>query len=110
MDYLADHLAILKRAAKGELPASIDESSDMPVAAIKELIAAGLVKATDTKRLDGSQYLDTRITLAGREYLTDLDRRIADGSSKGRAKKVAIFMAGAATTAALHFLARQLSA
>jgi hypothetical protein len=50
------------------------------------------------------------ITLAGREYLSDLERRIAERSFKGRAKKVAIFMAGAVTTAALHFLARQLSA
>lgn len=63
------HRTILKAAARGELPQSIDEQSDFDVHLVKELVESGLLKAVDASSFDGPAFLNPTITVAGREYL-----------------------------------------
>ena len=68
---MKEYLNILELAAKGNLPKKIDETSEISVNTVKELIEAGYLSAIDTSSLDGISYLNTRITLIGRKYLSD---------------------------------------
>lgn len=67
-----EHRRILEAAAEGQLPYEISESSEFPVAVVKELVLAGYLEAADASSDDGDAYLEPRITLAGREYLKHL--------------------------------------
>ncbi len=69
---MGDHLRILELAARGALPDSIDETSEIPVTIVRELLEAGYLKAVDASSMDGIAYLNPRITLAGREYMRQL--------------------------------------
>ena len=70
-----EHLNILSLATQGKLPDSIDNSSNISVAIVRELVEIGFLNAIDASTNDGDAYLDPRITLAGREYLAKLIKR-----------------------------------
>ena len=76
---MKEHLEILEAAADKCLPEQIDESSGFPVEIVSELIDAGYLKAIDASSFDGTTYLQTKITLQGREYLGDLKNQIVEG-------------------------------
>lgn len=67
-----EHSRILQAAAEGRLPGEISESSEYPVAIVKELVSAGYLEAADASSDDGETYLEPRITQSGREYLQRL--------------------------------------
>ena len=69
---MKEHLKILEEAGKQNLPEQIDESSKIPLKIVSELIDAGYLKAIDASSFDGTVYLQTKITLQGREYLNVL--------------------------------------
>lgn len=69
---MEDHKRILEMASKDELPEQIDESSGLSVKIVSELIDAGYLKAIDATSFDGVAFLQTKITLPGREYLNTL--------------------------------------
>jgi hypothetical protein len=69
---MEQHYKILKLAADGNLPRKIDKTSGLSVDIVRELIEAGYLKAIDASSYDGIKYLQTRITLSGREYLNEL--------------------------------------
>jgi hypothetical protein len=66
---LDEHLHILALAARGGLPRTISEDSDIPFSIVRELIEAGHLVAVDISSHDGFAFRDPRITLSGREYL-----------------------------------------
>lgn len=78
------HLEILAKAAAKQLPDSIDDSSDYSVEVIKELFEAGYIEAIDASSMDGPAFLKPRITLAGREYLTELEEKEKANSAVGK--------------------------
>ena len=90
MDYLAEHRQLLEAAASGTLPERIDESGSMSVAVVRELVEAGLLQALDASSMDGAEYLDPRITVAGREYLNELDQRQSEASISGKARRLGL--------------------
>ena len=67
-----EHERILGLGEHGALPDRIDDSSELSVSVVKELVEAGYLAAIDACSMDGDCYLDPRITLAGREYLREL--------------------------------------
>jgi hypothetical protein len=73
-----EYRRILELAAQGALPGSIDESSELPIHVVRELVEAGHLAAADASSFDGIEYLDPRITLSGREYLRTLQQRAGD--------------------------------
>ena len=66
------HYQILKLASEAKLPKQIDETFDFPLEIVTELIDAGYLKAIDASSFDGTAYLEAKITLSGREYLSEL--------------------------------------
>lgn len=81
------HLLILRKAAAGTLPASIDAESTVSVQGIQDLIASGHMEALDTPSLDRPAFLDPRITISGREYLRVLEERARAASPTGKISK-----------------------
>ncbi|HMJ24442.1 MAG TPA: hypothetical protein VK475_01365, partial [Pyrinomonadaceae bacterium] len=75
-----DRQRILEIAARGQLPDSVSEASEFSIEAVGELIEAGYLAATDASSFDGTEYLDPRITIAGREYLRVLQARNVEPS------------------------------
>lgn len=73
-----EHLRVLELAARGALPDSIDESSELPVGIVRELVEEGYLAAIDTSSFDGIAYLEPRITLSGREYLRRLKLELSE--------------------------------
>ncbi len=80
-------LRILRQAAAGSLPASIDSDSSVPAMVVKELVESGHLEAIDTTTFDGPGFLDARITTSGREHLRILDERARSGSIPGKVRK-----------------------
>ncbi len=81
------HLQILRLAAAGTLPSSIDSGSAVSVQAVQDLINSGYMEAIDTSSLDGTAFLDPRITISGREYLRALEDRARAASLTGKTSK-----------------------
>ena len=75
-----DHRRILELAARGTLPDSVGESSELPLGAVRDLVEAGHLAAADASSFDGIEYLAPRITLSGREYLRALQQREEDST------------------------------
>jgi hypothetical protein len=90
MDYLADHRLVLEKAAASALPDQIDENSGIPVGVVHELIEEGFLHAVDASSDDGRSYMEPRITIAGREYLNELNRRVVEASPSGKAKRLGL--------------------
>ncbi len=81
------HLLILRQAAAGTLPASIDSRSTVSVQAVQDLITSGHMEALDNSSLSGPAFLDPRITISGREYLRVLEERARAASLSGKTSK-----------------------
>lgn len=75
---MKQHLKILELAAEKKLPEQIDETSELPVEIVAELIEAGYLKAIDASSFDGTAYFQSKITLLGREYLNELKSKIEE--------------------------------
>lgn len=90
MDHLAEHRKILERAAANKLPDRIGEGSELSAEAFRELYEQGFVAAIDVSSDDGRAYLEPRATIAGREYLNELQRRESEKSAANRLKRAAI--------------------
>ena len=73
-----EHSKILKSAAGKELPEQLDENSEFPIEIVSELIDAGYIKAIDASSLDGTVYLQDKITLYGRKYLKELESQVEE--------------------------------
>ena len=69
---MKEYIKILEIAADGNFPEKIDESSELSVDTVRELIEAGYLTAIDASSVDGVAYLRARITLPGRKYLNVL--------------------------------------
>jgi len=69
---MEEHRKVLELAEQGALPKTIDGTSHLSVDVVRELIDAGCLKAIDASSTHGPAYLQPKITLAGREYLTQL--------------------------------------
>lgn len=95
MDLLNVHKTILEKAIAGALPSEITRTSEIPVEIFHELYEEGLVKAIDVSSMnEGTGYMNPAITLKGREYLDELNRKRDERSLKGRAKKVGLVFLG----------------
>jgi hypothetical protein len=93
-NHLEPHRALLTRAASTGLPDSIDGTSDIPIAVLRELVEDGYINAVNAQSFGGSCYLQARITVSGREYLNALDERHEATSLKGRSKKFLLLIIG----------------
>ncbi|HFL5188139.1 TPA: hypothetical protein ACG354_002410 [Escherichia coli] len=84
---MEQHTTILQALANGSFGNFINESSDMDINIFEELLSAGMVTAIDASTLDGKEYLDPKITLNGRQYLSQLSVEQPNPSVlKGRLK------------------------
>lgn len=72
-------------AQNGKLPEQIDEYTEPSFNLVRELVEEGYLDAIDASSMDGYAYINTRITLPGREYLEKLIQRGANESTKERA-------------------------
>ncbi|MCH2555702.1 MAG: hypothetical protein MK005_00205 [Alcanivorax sp.] len=90
MDYLSSHKRILEKAVSNDLPDRINGESEIQVEIVRELVEAGFLKAADASDKDGIEYMEPRITVAGREYLNDLSQRAYEGSPTGKAHRIAL--------------------
>jgi len=88
---MKQHLKILEIAADKKLPEQIDETSELPVEIVSELIDAGYLKAIDASSFDGPAYLQTKITLQGREYLNGLKYKKKDHTDMSE-KSIRLFI------------------
>ncbi|MFH0783235.1 MAG: toll/interleukin-1 receptor domain-containing protein [Pseudomonadota bacterium] len=88
---MKDHLKILELASLDDLPEQIDESSELPVKIVSELIDAGYLKAIDATSFDGVAFLQAKITLSGREYLNTL-KISTENSSKMSDNSIRLFI------------------
>lgn len=94
MDYLAEHQQMLQLAASGQIPSRITAATGLSVSVCRELDEAGLLCATRAHTMDGFAFLNPRITVAGREYLNELEQRAAEASPVGKAKRIGYLAAG----------------
>lgn len=78
---MKEHRRILELASRDALPDQIDETSELSIGVVRELIEAGYLHAIDASSMGGDAYLSPRITLTGREYLRRLQRE-ATGSER----------------------------
>jgi hypothetical protein len=78
---MEEYLRILELAAHNALPEQINEESELPIAAVRELIDGGYLNAIDASSMDGDAYLRPRITFPGREYLKKLQTENLAGNS-----------------------------
>jgi hypothetical protein len=69
-----EHLSILQEASEGGLPIRIDANSDLSAAKVSELILSGDLVAVDASSEAGHVFLDSTITVAGRQRLQRLRR------------------------------------
>lgn len=79
---LNSHYKVLRLASNGKLPEGIDETSEFKIDVVTELIEAGYLKAIDASDFDGTAYLQTKITLSGREYLDELRNKFKERQNK----------------------------
>ena len=72
-DKMEKYRRILELAAAGQLPESVDEQSTPDFNIYRELIEANCLAAHNVSSHPpgGRAYLEPRITLAGREYLSN---------------------------------------
>jgi len=87
VDYLKEHQVILKLAAAGELPDTVSKNDPTSIEVLRELIEEGLIHAIDASSSSGRAYLEPRITISGREYLNELERRTREASPTGKVRR-----------------------
>jgi len=90
---MKEHIRILELGVQDNLPELVDDSTELSVATVRELVEAGYLAA-----IDGSAYLSPRITLSGREYLQRLGHaREPSSPERPGLSKVFISWSGAAS-------------
>ena len=89
---MKEYIDILEIAAKGNLPEQIDESSDFSIDTVKELIEAGYLSATDASDFEGDAFMNTKITLPGREYLNQLKSQLKSEEVQLTNNKIRLFI------------------
>jgi len=89
---MKQHCKILELASEAKLTEKIDETSELPLDIVTELIEAGYLKAIDASSFAGTAYLQTRITLSGREYLNELRSQSKGGQKKMTESKIRLFI------------------
>lgn len=89
---MEQHYKILKLAAEGNLSNRIDETSDLPIDIVTELIEAGYLKAIDASSHGGTAYLETKITLAGREYFNELESQSESNQENDVGSRICLFI------------------
>lgn len=65
----------------------MDAESPVPIGAVRDLIGSGHIEAIDASSLEGPAFIDSRITVSGREYLRVLEERARAASLTGKAGK-----------------------
>src|SRR5690606_35877561 len=100
-EHVNDYINVLDAAARGKLPDRVNERSDPPFDLVRELVEAGLLTAIDASSHDGFEYLDPRITFAGREYLrknapsvSSSSRRVGERLERLRDMMIAVATGG----------------
>lgn len=86
---LTHHWDILRWAADGRLPVSVSAEDGIDVGVLRELMEEGYMNGINANSKDGPCYLEPRITISGREYLAELESRIAAATFAGRVRKLA---------------------
>lgn len=89
---MKEYMKILEIAADGNFPEKIDETSELSVDTVRELIEAGYLTAIDASSFDGIAYLQARITLPGREYLDVLKSGAKEGLVEMNENKIRLFI------------------
>lgn len=77
---LSQHIAILRQAADNQLPELLDAESGIDLGIVKELIDSGYLTAINVSTLNAAGFLESKITMLGREYLEANDRKVREGS------------------------------
>ena len=72
---MKEHINILELAVNDGLPKAVDENSTVSLEAFKELYDAGYIDALDVSDLNGHAYKNPKITIEGREYLSQLKQK-----------------------------------
>lgn len=70
-DFDRSAISLLEKLAKGSLPESIN-SKTVDISVFQELYRADFISAIDCSSYDGTEYMDPKITHAGRQYLDEL--------------------------------------
>ena len=69
---MEEHKYILELLSKNEFPEEITEGEFSLIGIFKELYEQGYVTAIDASSFDGDYYLEPRITISGRKFLSEL--------------------------------------
>ncbi len=84
---MKEHQYILDLAAQGKLPNNIDSRSHISVNVVRELVKAGYLEAINASSFNGEAYINSRITLAGREYLDELKVKLEEIQMESKSQK-----------------------
>lgn len=74
---MEEHKYILELLSKNEFPDEITEGEFALTGVFKELYEQGYVTAIDASSCDGDSYLEPRITISGRKFLTELTNPVS---------------------------------
>jgi hypothetical protein len=69
---MEEHKYILELLSRNEFPEEITEGEFALIGIFKELYEQGYVAAIDASSCDGYSYLEPRITMSGRKFLSEL--------------------------------------
>ena len=83
-DHLKEHERLLRLAVAGKLPERVDKDSQLPMAVVIELYETKLLKGVRIRTRNGDEFLELKITLPGREYLSELEQKHFDNSMLGK--------------------------
>jgi hypothetical protein len=83
-------IKVLELAERSALPDRIEDDSVVPVSIVKELYEGGFLDAIDASSADGSEYMEPRINVRGREYLKVLKQQHYEVSPRGKAKRLGV--------------------
>lgn len=75
---MEEHKLILEQLSKNEFPEEIGEMEFPLIKIFKELYEQGYVTAIDASSCDGDAYLDPRITISGRKFLSELTKPLKE--------------------------------
>jgi len=74
---MEEHKYILELLSKNEFPDEITEGEFALIGIFKELYEQGYVTAIDASSFDGDSYLEPRITISGRKFLSELTNPVS---------------------------------
>lgn len=74
------HKQILRNLVDKKFPKNIDSENFPEINIFRELYERGLVAAIDARNFNGERFLETRITMEGRQFLDDSEKSIQKNS------------------------------